>query len=344
MKEVKKRILWVDIAKALAILSVPISHTLNLDMTIRAMIFSIHMPLFFILSGYTTKLAEDKETLIKRTKKNFKYLVLPALVVVLVYFVLTALGKPGDASLPEKIWNIFRETPLGFYPESTQDAVITWFLFALFEAKLLMDAVNVVFKSEKNGLIFFLFGVLGTALGIFGHHQPFSFDLALVATMFIEIGILWRKNEAFIKKYTLPLLLVACVYWFAHTLRGDYVEFWARYYGGYEGGILTAIAGVFIVCNFSMMLEESMKKAGKFFKSCMNALVIIGKNTMLLYLIHSLDFIILRDFWDVREGTPPSGKSIVLSIVLRLVLDLSFFVFIYCALELLKLRTKHKKD
>ena len=340
MKEVKKRILWVDIAKALAILSVPISHTLNLDMTLRWMIFSFHMPLFFILSGYTTKLAEDKKTLIARTKKNFKYLVIPALIIVLFYFFFTALNVPGDESLPVKIWHIFRETPVGFYPYSTQDAVITWFLFALFEAKFLMDVVNVLFKTEKNGLIFFFFGVLGVALGIFGHHQRFSFDLALVATMFIEVGILWRKYEAIIKKYTLPLLLVACAYWFSHTLRGDYVEFWARYYGGYEGGILTAFAGVFIVSNFAMMLEEAAKKAGKFFKSGLNALVVIGKNTMLLYLIHSLDFIIFRNFWDVREGNPPTGKSILISCILRLLLDLSFFMIIYHGLNLIRNRRK----
>ena len=106
------------------------------------------------------------------------------------------------------------------------------------------EEINVrVFKTEKNGLIFFFFGVLGISLGVFGHHQPFSFDLALVATMFIEVGILWRRHEAIIKKYTLPLLLVACVYWFSHTMRNDYIELWARYYGGYETAVLAALAG-----------------------------------------------------------------------------------------------------
>ncbi len=340
MKEVKKRILWVDIAKALAILSVPISHTLNLDMTLRAMIFSFHMPLFFILSGYTTKLAEDKKTLIKRTKKNFLYLIIPALIIVFIYIFLTALGTPGDGSLPGKMWHIFRETPVGYYPYSTQDAVITWFLFALFEAKFLMDVVNIIFKSEKNGLIFFGFGVLGICLGIFGHHQRFSFDLALVATMFIELGILWRKYEGVIKKYTPILLIIAAAYWFSNVIEGNFLEFWARYYGGYEKSILTAIAGVFLVSNFAMMLEESVKKAGKFFKISMNSLVTLGKNTMLFYLIHSLDFIILRNFWDVREGTPPTGKSIVVSCVLRLLLDISVFLVVYHGLNLIKNRKK----
>ena len=340
MKEVKKRILWVDIAKALAILSVPIFHTLNLDMTIRGMISSFHMPLFFILSGYTTKLADSKKTLIARTKKNFKYLIIPALIIVLIYFVIMALDAPGDASLPVKMWNILRETPIGFYPYSIQDATITWFLFSLFEAKLLMDIVNVVFKTEKNGLIFFFFGVLGISLGVFGHHQPFSFDLALVATMFIEVGILWRRHEAIIKKYTLPLLLVACVYWFSHTMRNDYIELWARYYGGYETAVLAALAGVFIVSNFAMMLEEAAKKAGKFLKFGVNSLVALGKNTILLYLIHSLDFVILRDFWDVREGAPPTTKSIIISCTLRLLLDLSFFLIIYHGLNLIKNRKK----
>ena len=85
MKEVKKRILWVDIAKALTILSVPISHTLEIEMTLRTMFFSFHMPLFFILSGFTTKLATDWKTFRARLKKNFLHLIVPAFIVLVIF-------------------------------------------------------------------------------------------------------------------------------------------------------------------------------------------------------------------------------------------------------------------
>ena len=63
------------------------------------------------------------------------------------------------------------------------------------------------------------------------------------------------NHEAFVKKYTLPIAAVAGIYWFAHVMRGDYLEMWTRFYAGYEVAFLTAIAGTFLICQFAMMLE-----------------------------------------------------------------------------------------
>ena len=51
------------------------------------------MPLFFILSGFTTKLATDWKTLWKRLKKNFLYLVVPAVLVIMAFSISDTLGK-----------------------------------------------------------------------------------------------------------------------------------------------------------------------------------------------------------------------------------------------------------
>lgn len=59
VKEVKSspttRLTWVDIAKGLAIILVIIGHTAPFGSIARNTIFSFHMPLFFLLSGYCTK-------------------------------------------------------------------------------------------------------------------------------------------------------------------------------------------------------------------------------------------------------------------------------------------------
>lgn len=49
----KKRIEWVDIAKGIAIMLMVIGHEVSNGL-VYALIFSFHMPLFFILSGYTS--------------------------------------------------------------------------------------------------------------------------------------------------------------------------------------------------------------------------------------------------------------------------------------------------
>lgn len=60
----QKRIDWIDIAKGIGIISVILGH-LRTPLYISEMIFSFHMPLFFVISGYFYK---------ERKLKNFIFL------------------------------------------------------------------------------------------------------------------------------------------------------------------------------------------------------------------------------------------------------------------------------
>ncbi len=63
--QTKKRIDWVDCAKGIAIILVLIGHTVTFDTEsqrlARGIIFSFHMPLFFILSSLTFKFSESSQ-------------------------------------------------------------------------------------------------------------------------------------------------------------------------------------------------------------------------------------------------------------------------------------------
>lgn len=51
----KTRIQWIDIAKGITIIAMIIGHSVPYGSSIRNLIFSFHMPLFFILTGYTMR-------------------------------------------------------------------------------------------------------------------------------------------------------------------------------------------------------------------------------------------------------------------------------------------------
>ena len=326
MKEVKKRIVWVDIAKAFTILSVPFAHTIPIEWTMRTMIFSFHMPLFFILSGFTTRLATNWNELLKRLKKNFIYLILPTLAVLAIFTITDAIKQGGIYLFPEKIVYWLREFFLDPYPEGLYTAGAVWFLVALFWAKLIMDFINVVFKTEKNGLIFFILGIAGVFMGVYGLRPPAFFDLGLVGAFFMYLGTLWRKHEKIIEKYALPISLVAGVYWFSHTMRGDFMELWLRFYGGYEVSFLVAIAGTFLVSRLAIFVEESSRKSGKIIKTLKDALVVLGKNTFLLYLVHSLDWCLFEKLWNFCDG---SNKMLAISLLARFAVDFAgFFILL----------------
>ena len=336
VKAPKARILWIDITKAIAILSVIISHTIPLDWPLRTAIFSFHMPLFFILSGYTTKLAPDWPTLKKRMTKYFKRLILPALFAISVFAVFDAIKFGNILESPLRIVYWLRVFFLNPHPEGLDMVAVVWFLVALFWVKVAMDLVNVVFKTEKNGIIFFFLGVAGLLCGVNSLHLPAFLDSAMVGVLFVYVGMFWRKNATLIEKYRPYLLIIAGTFWVSQVVRGVYLEMWRRFYAGYELSILAAIAGAFLISELAMMFELSKKSGGKVMRKLVDLISYLGQNTLILLIIHALDMLLFGRFWDLREGTPWTTKSILISCALRLLLNLLTFTLVCLFKEKIK--------
>lgn len=74
----KKRIEWIDIAKGITILLVVIGHG-AINGALRGIIFSFHMPLFFILSSITFRLSENHDMFVRKTERAFVHLMLAAI-------------------------------------------------------------------------------------------------------------------------------------------------------------------------------------------------------------------------------------------------------------------------
>lgn len=66
----KVRISHIDIIKGIAILSVLAGHYIN-NYLLGTLIWSFHMPLFIIISGYFYRERSLKETIIKSLKKIY---------------------------------------------------------------------------------------------------------------------------------------------------------------------------------------------------------------------------------------------------------------------------------
>ena len=74
----KKRIEYIDIAKGVAIILVLLGHIETCPAGLKSSIYSFHMPLFFILSGYFMKEGTELRLL---AKKLFKSLMVPYLII-----------------------------------------------------------------------------------------------------------------------------------------------------------------------------------------------------------------------------------------------------------------------
>lgn len=86
MTNKENRLDYVDFLKGMGILLVIIGHTIN--SVLRGVIFSFHMPLFFMTSGMTYSFAVSKDDFYFKTRKATKKLLMPAIILICGRYVL----------------------------------------------------------------------------------------------------------------------------------------------------------------------------------------------------------------------------------------------------------------
>ena len=96
----KKRVQWIDCAKGIAILLVIIGHTIGYP--IREMIFSFHMPLFFILAGAVHRYSDNFTRIMAKSKESFKQLIIPAVAA----FICRSYIQYGTFRFKDILWSI----------------------------------------------------------------------------------------------------------------------------------------------------------------------------------------------------------------------------------------------
>lgn len=192
-----QRIEWIDVAKGIAILLVIIGHTVQFESLTWNLIFSFHMPVFFVLSGYTYRPAVDKKTLFNHAKHHFHHLILPCLYVSL-FVVVCNIVKNDYYSISE-IWfaiysmlrNLFWASGVPF--KGTAVSFI-WFIFSLFWTKILIDCIYTFQKNQQKYCTIGCLTFLGVGLGTTHHWLVQNFDVTLVALVFFYIGMLWKTH------------------------------------------------------------------------------------------------------------------------------------------------------
>lgn len=144
--EARKRVLWIDAAKAFGILLVIIGHTIVNEKALQ-LIYSFHMPMFFIASSITTKRCESTKQFKLMVEKAFRKLIPLACFLT----VILQLHYFDYHFCRDKLFNFFL-TCLYQRGESVSIAGIgivnamglPWFLFALFHGKILFGILDII--------------------------------------------------------------------------------------------------------------------------------------------------------------------------------------------------------
>lgn len=218
----KKRVLWMDIAKAMGILVVLVVHA-ELDLGLITYLGGMfYMPVFFVLAGMTFSYRPDEKFSVF-LKKKAKRLLVPYfgynLFLFAFFFVKDSLltGNVTRASFFPLLGMLYSRNCLVRMDQVSNVFFMqilnapTWFLTGLFVTLMIFWVLMQGSKGDWKKLLLLNGGVLFLAVLI--HYfcpilLPWSIDCALYAVSFLVLGKLAAEQNAVERIYHSPVLLL----------------------------------------------------------------------------------------------------------------------------------------
>lgn len=292
----KARSRYIDIAKGLGILLVLLGHLLPNDVQLKSVIYSFHMPLFFIVSGIVVKDYSFKERLRRRTQT------------ILIPYILWAL-----------IFSSFSFKNLAFILYGTNETLakagsngMLWFMVSMYFASILGgQLVSILTKAKHKNILLLIssIAILFISWGVNFNHGlvkwgiglPWALDVTLLATAFVIFGALISTT---LLQYTkrLPLtvnfiigivmLFVSYAGVFEHNERG-YSQM-----ATYDIGNPAMFFVVGCIASVGLILLSRVLENLQLYRM----LSWLGKNSLLIFIMHRTLVYYCKDFYIARSN------------------------------------------
>lgn len=310
MMSEKKRVEWIDVAKGVGMILVIMGHCFNKETLLHNWIFSFHMPLFFVLSGYCFNLRkyENAWSLIKEKNQT---LIFPFVKFWILGLTVTLIIEEwrSDFSWKQLLIDMYSGYPSSLHITST------WYLIALFMCALVFYIIVKLGEWIKNKYFLWfcivLSGIMGYLVSVVksivydssagqmegsaststflpGNRLPLTLDTCMTALVFFAIGYCLRefgiKYVERNKKVTegLILFLVNIIVSLGLNTR---VNLHGCSYGNAVYFYLAALAGTFAVFYFAQIICSSKIKWMSQIKKCF---VFYGRHSLLMLGMQSL--------------------------------------------------------
>ncbi|MCM1180019.1 MAG: acyltransferase family protein [Clostridium sp.] len=280
----KGRIEYIDIAKAMAIFLVLIGHTVDSDTIWKNVLYSFHMPLFFLLSGMVINREKNYKTefeWVSSLQKKFFKLLLPYLIWGCIY---------AEFSFKNLLFIIYgtRETLI-----AAGSLTSLWFIPVYFLASVMIEGIlNFSMNVWKN--IQLLTVIVSICFVIVGYMLPhwekygdiWGIDIAFMASAFMIFGylirpivdVLVRIKFLYTGIFFSILLIMFCIgIQYSKTSVG-YVLMANAIYGNLVIFLLNSLMGSLIVILLAVIICRL-----HFDKKYLNY---IGQNTLGIFIVH----------------------------------------------------------
>lgn len=280
---------WVLVAKGIGIVLVVVGHFYPDESPeywceIRKIIYTFHMPLFFLLSGYLFD--QTKYSYVELIKVKINRLIFPFLSIAVIFFLIKYVtGMFFLLKFPVKNNSVL----LLFIDPVNSYMPLLWFLYTLFLIFLFYSPIKKIVRNDYIILILFIF------INIFiGTNYPVV-DKVLINIPFFILGIILRsyikiKGNIISGNYfhaVLFLLLFFLIYIVSVvTTFGDQIDRSLK--------IILGAIGSLCIINISCMITSKFNKLSVKTK----LLKKIGLHSMTIYLFHTL--FVSAVYWGCR--------------------------------------------
>ena len=289
------RLLYVDIAKGIAMICIILGHLGN--SSINRVVFTFHVPIFFFITGYFINSNRDLKEFIKNKART---LLIPYFITCLVIVIIGTLEGVilGDAASALKKWSYAALYGAGdSYTEPFYIPGIgaIWFLLATFWGSILL---RLSLKFNKYIRIFFINAVF--LAGYFSRNIfwfPLSIQAGACSTLFMYMGYLlhsmkWKIGELpkEVKSFGIVFAAVTWLYFIK-----DFQSFWLVHCDIGRGivDIFGCVCACIIVMLISEFIEINMKAIGNF-------LAYFGKYSLLILCVHLVE-LNLFPWWQIAN-------------------------------------------
>ena len=278
-----------DIMKGIAMLAVIIGH---ITTQCHGFIYSFHMPLFFIVSGYFFRSGNQREFM----KKDVKHLLYPYLLTcaaILMVYTLRSIFVQKDCISSWILAAFYGSATLShvsYYCAKIPRIGAIWFLLALFWCKNLF--LLIVKHTRYPFLISLLVSVVSALINRYIINAPFTILIGFSATIFYYLGYWVRKQGGFDRLNI--LLAVGCIMvWLFAMLTSD-MSIANALYKNYPVNVIGALGGTYGMYLVSTLLSTTKWIVSRSFEW-------FGRNSLTILCLHlfEMDVPFFRTFFHV---------------------------------------------
>ena len=318
IKSTVKRIDYIDIVKGITIILMIIGHVSNIPTILRTFIFSFHMPLFFIISGYTFK--KKKQT--KLLKSSIRRLIIPYLLTGITMLILNIIISIKNQEI-KNILNLIKNSFLSILwgsgareicPTGIQPIGAIWFLLAMFWGGLIFNSI----LQTKRPIIWILIISYTSYLSVKLTWLPLDIQQGMFSVLFMYIGYIMKKDNFFDKKLSFSLQILMLGIWTFSVCYGKPFSMVSMWIPNGFLNIVSAVCGTYFIVKLSQIIEKKVYLLKQ-------PLINLGQNTLLILCVH---LIILNYFpWNklanMLTGSNLESLKVLIFLTINIILSLS---------------------